>query len=142
MNTEKHGYSFVSSSLRIFVNETVSSFSAEETQMLKYLLSLLFLCVLAASAAAQNPNLVVYQGDKGPGQGKHIVFLAGDHEYRSEESLPALARLLAKHHGFQCTVLFNIDPASGEIVAGNSNMPGMEALDSADLAVVFLRFQA
>src|SRR6188768_3404554 len=95
------------------------------------------------AAAAQNPNLVVYEGAKGgPGKGKHIVFLAGDHEYRSEESLPALARLLAKHHGFQCTVLFNIDPASGEIVAGNSNMPGMEALDSADLAVVFLRFQA
>src|SRR5690606_11352727 len=72
---------------------------------------------------------------------KHIVFLAGDHEYRSEESLPALARILAKHHGFKCTVLFNIDPATGEIVAGNSNMPGMEALHKADLAVVFLRSQ-
>ena len=77
----------------------------------------------------------------GPGKGKHIVFLAGDHEYRSEETLPALARVLAKHHGFKCTVLFNVDPATGEIVPGNSHMPGMEALDSADLAVVFLRFQ-
>jgi hypothetical protein len=38
-------------------------------------------------------------------------------------------------------VLFNVDPATGEIVPGNSNMPGMEALDSADLAVVLLRFQ-
>jgi putative membrane-bound dehydrogenase-like protein len=85
---------------------------------------------------------LVFQGTDGPGKGRHIVFLAGDHEYRSEESLPAIARLLAKHHGFKCTVLFNIDPATGEIVAGNSNMPGMEALDSADLAVVFLRFQA
>jgi putative membrane-bound dehydrogenase-like protein len=84
---------------------------------------------------------LVYQGDTGPGRGKHIVFLAGDHEYRSEESLPALARILAKHHGFKCTVLFNIDPATGEIVAGNSNMPGIEALTTADLAVVFLRFQ-
>ena len=83
----------------------------------------------------------VYEGTTGPGKGKHIVFLAGDHEYRSEESLPAIARLLAKHQGFKCTVLFNIDPATGEIVAGNSNMPGMEALDTADLAVVFLRFQ-
>lgn len=84
---------------------------------------------------------LVFEGTAGPGQGKHIVFLAGDHEYRSEESLPALARILAKHHGFKCTVLFNIDKESGEIVAGNSNMPGLEALDSADLAVVFLRFQ-
>lgn len=85
---------------------------------------------------------LVYEGTEGVGQGKHIVFLAGDHEYRSEESLPALARILAKHHGFKCTVLFNIDPETGEIVAGKpSNMPGMEALETADLAVVFLRFQ-
>jgi hypothetical protein len=84
---------------------------------------------------------LVYEGTAGPGKGKHIVFLAGDHEYRSEESMPALARLLAKHHGFKCTVLFNVDPTSGEIVPGNSNLPGLEALDTADLAVVFLRFQ-
>lgn len=88
-----------------------------------------------------NAAELVYQGTEGPGKGKHIVFLAGDHEYRSEETLPALARILAKHHGFKCTVLFNIDQASGEIVAGNSNMPGLEALKTADLAVVFLRFQ-
>jgi putative membrane-bound dehydrogenase-like protein len=85
---------------------------------------------------------LTYEGGDGIGHGKHIVFVAGDHEYRSEESLPALARLLAKHHGFKCTVLFNIDPESGEIVAGTpSNIPHMEALDTADLAVVFLRFQ-
>lgn len=76
----------------------------------------------------------------GIGAGKHIVFLAGDHEYRSEETLPAMARILAKHHGFKCTVLFNVN-AKGHIEPGNNNMPGMEALDSADLAVVFLRFQ-
>lgn len=85
---------------------------------------------------------LVYDGGDGPGAGKHIVFIAGDHEYRSEESLPALGRIMAKHFGFKCTVLFNIDPKSGEIVAGTpSNIPGMEALDTADLAVVFLRFQ-
>jgi len=84
---------------------------------------------------------LVYEGADGPGQGRHIVLLAGDHEYRSEETLPALARLLAKNLGFKCTVLFNRDPRTGEIVAGNSNMPGMEALETADLAVVFLRFQ-
>jgi hypothetical protein len=48
---------------------------------------------------------------------------------------------MAKHLGFKCTVLFDID-AEGNIGAGEpSNMPGMEALDTADLAVVFLRFQ-
>jgi len=84
---------------------------------------------------------VVHQGTTGPGVGKHIVFLAGDHEYRSEETLPALARILAKHHGFRCTVLFTTDPKTGEIAPSSSHMPGMAALDSADLAVVYLRFQ-
>jgi len=111
---------------------------------------LAFLCVrgtcllglLLAHAGISAAAPLVFEGGAGPGKGKHIVFLAGDHEYRSEESLPALARILAKHHGFKCTVLFNIDPATGVIVAGNSNMPGLEALGSADLAVVFLRFQS
>ncbi|MCA8991338.1 MAG: ThuA domain-containing protein [Planctomycetaceae bacterium] len=91
-----------------------------------------------ATGSAQG---VVYEGGSGVGNGKHIVFLAGDHEYRSEETLPALARILAKHHGFNCTVLFNVDKETGEITPGNSNMPGLAALDTADLAVVFLRFQ-
>ena len=77
----------------------------------------------------------------GIGSGKHIVFLAGDHEYRSEETLPALAKILAKNYGFKCTVLFNVDKESGEIIPGNNNMPGTESLETADLMVVFLRFQ-
>jgi len=101
---------------------------------------ILFSLLSLATFAPATP--LVYQGSDGPGKGKHIVFMADDHEYRSEESLPALARLLAKHQGFKCTVLFGIDQDSGEIVAGDaSNMPGIEALDTADLAVVFLRFQ-
>lgn len=100
----------------------------------------IFLVAFLATSASADP--LVYEGTEGPGQGKHIVLIAGDHEYRSEESLPALGRILAKHHGFKCTVLFNIDPESGEIVAGTpSSIPGMEALETADLAVVFLRFQ-
>jgi type 1 glutamine amidotransferase len=99
-------------------------------------------CVAAAStAAAQSPHLVVYQGTSGPGLGKHVVFLTGDHEYRSEESLPALARILAKHYGFKSSVLFTVDAASGFIEPGNSRMSGLEALDTADLLVIFTRFQ-
>jgi type 1 glutamine amidotransferase len=97
-------------------------------------------CV-AVSAVAQNPHLVVYQGDKGPGAGRHIVFLAGDHEYRSEETLPALARILARHYGFKTSVFFTTDPKTGFIEPGSSNIAGLEALKTADLLVVFLRFQ-
>ena len=103
------------------------------------LLLLPLLLVLAPLLRAQP---LVYEGAAGPGRGKHIVFLAGDHEYRSEETLPALARLLALHHGFKCTVVFSVNPATGEIDPAASNLPGIEALATADLAVVFLRFQA
>jgi hypothetical protein len=97
--------------------------------------------LVAVVRAVDEGQPLVYQGESGPSQGKHIVFLAGDHEYRSEETLPALARMLAKHQGFKCTVLFTVDPKSGEISPGCSNIPGVEALKTADLMVIFLRFQ-
>lgn len=97
---------------------------------------------LAFVGAAQAADGVVYQGKAGPGQGKHIVFLAGDEEYRSEEGLPMLAKILAMRHGFKCTVLFAINPADGTIDPVTlTNIPGMTALDSADLCVMGLRFR-
>jgi type 1 glutamine amidotransferase len=107
----------------------------------KWLFLLCIATLLPGAARAQNPHLVVYEGDQGPGRGKHIVFLAGDHEYRSEESLPALARILAKHYGFKCSVFFTTDPQTGFIDPGSSHISGLEALKTADLMVVFLRFQ-
>src|SRR5437773_6610151 len=85
---------------------------------------------------------VVYEGRQGIGQGKHIVFLTGDEEYRSEEGLPQLARILAQRHGFKCTVLFSVNPQTGEIdPTTRTNEPGIEALDHADLCVMLLRFR-
>src|SRR5881227_1828091 len=84
---------------------------------------------------------IVYDGFAGPGKGKHIVLISGDEEYRSEEALPQLGKILAKHHGFKCTVLFAIDPKDGTINPNVSNIPGLEALDSADLMVIFTRFR-
>ena len=69
------------------------------------------------------------------------MLLSGDHEYRSEETLPALARILAQRYGFKCSVFFTVDPATGFITPGNSKISGLEALKGADLMVVFLRFQ-
>jgi len=96
------------------------------------------LCFGPASAA----DWVVYPAGHGPGKGKHIVFLSGDEEYRSEEALPMLAKILAVRHGFKCTVLFPINPGAGVIdPVTQTNIPGMEALDSADLCVMALRFR-
>src|SRR5829696_2122088 len=110
-------------------------------KLLPIVLTIAGCLLLPGAALAQNPNLVIYEGGRGPGSGKHIVLLAGDHEYRSEESLPALARILAKHYGFKCSVFFTTDPKTGFIDPGSSNIAGLEALRTADLMVVFLRFQ-
>ena len=82
--------------------------------------------------AAENP-WVVYDGYGGPGKGKHIVLISGDDEYRSEEALPQLGKILARHHGFKCTVLFAIDRTDGiSIHPGElTNIPGLENLKSA-----------
>lgn len=73
---------------------------------------------------------------------KRIVLLSGDDEYRSEEGLPQLAKILSMRHGFACTVLYAIDPADGTIKPDlHTNIPGLEALDSADLMVMLLRFR-
>ncbi len=95
----------------------------------------------AGAGPAQNPNLIEYRGDQGPGLGKHVVLLAGDHEYRSEETLPALARILARRYGFRCSVLVTTDPKTGFIEPGSSNIQGLDLLRTADLLIVFLRFQ-
>ncbi len=107
-------------------------------------LALLVICAAAVSAAAirAEDHWVVYEGEKGPGRGKHIVLISGDEEYRSEETLPQLGKILAKHHGFKCTVLFAIDPKDGTINPDvNDNIPGLEALENADLMIIFTRFR-
>src|SRR5689334_13297618 len=101
----------------------------------------LTLTLFAQPSRADDP-WVEYQGGNGPGKGKHIVFVTGDDEYRSEESMPMLAKLLAKEHGFTCTVLFAINKQTGEIDPSTlDNIPGLEKLDHADLMVLFMRFR-
>mgnify|MGYP002623123025 FL=1 len=99
-------------------------------------------CVIAGSSAAADEQWVVYPGGDGPGAGKHVVLVSGDEEYRSEEALPQLGKILAVRHGFKCTVLFPIDPETGAIHPDtNNNIPGLEALDSADLMIIATRFR-
>jgi type 1 glutamine amidotransferase len=98
--------------------------------------------VAAASAGTALSPYVVYQGSTGPGVGKHIVFIAGDEEYRSEESLPMLGKIMAMRYGFKCTVLFSQDSATGYINPNNQNyIPGLANLETADLMVILTRFR-
>ena len=93
------------------------------------------------STALADDQWVVYQGGEGPGKGKHVVLISGDEEYRSEEALPQLAKILAKHHGFNCTVLFAIGKDGTIDPNRNDNIPGLEALATADLMIIATRFR-
>lgn len=108
---------------------------------LHFVRSFIVLSIFTITAPAADP-WVVYEGSAGPGKGKHIVLVSGDEEYRSEEALPQLGKILATHHGFKCTVLFAIDKGTGEINPKvNNNIPGLEALKSADLMIIATRFR-
>jgi hypothetical protein len=115
--------------------------------------------VFLSSCATTTPHPVpkstqwlTFKGGNGPGAGKHIVLISADQEYRSEQSLPMMAKILAKHHGFHTTVLFGVNdkgqvdptmpvyPKKGQEDQFKShNIPGLEHLESADLVILFLR---
>ncbi|MBL9185883.1 MAG: hypothetical protein JNK23_00250 [Opitutaceae bacterium] len=110
-------------------------------------MSLLRLLVLAPwfaalTAAAVAQTSLVFNPPAGvKAQGKHVVLVSGDDEYRSEEALPMLAKILSQRHGFKCTVLFALDP-DGTINPDNQkSLPDAAALDSADVILMGLRFR-
>ncbi len=103
------------------------------------LLALLLGLSLAPYAAETS---VTYEPKAGPGKGRHVVLLAGDEEYRSEEALPMLAKILSQRHGFKCTVLFSVDPDGTINPKATRSLSNPAALDSADLVIMSLRFRA
>lgn len=111
------------------------------------LIALLAVCTMlgfaAIPVAGQTDDLwVEYPSSNGPGQAFRIVLVSGDEEYRSEEALPQLGKILSQRHGFSCRVVFAIDPETGTIDPDNrSNIPGLEALDDADLMIIATRFR-
>lgn len=73
---------------------------------------------------------------------QHVVFVTGDEEYRSEESMPMLARILERDYGMETTVLFATDKDGFVDPNRSDHIPGLAALESADLMVMFTRFRA
>ena len=114
-------------------------------------IAMLLSCVRAlAHPVPDSPQWLTYAGGDGPGKGKHIVLIAADQEYRSEQSMPMMAKILSKHHGFDCTVLFAVNdkgevdptmpvyPEKGKEFKEH-HIPGLEHLASADLVIFFAR---
>ena len=122
--------------------------------MLRIPLIILLTSLLSLSAhpVPQSPKWLTYPGGDGPGKRKHIVLIAADQEYRSEQAMPMMAGILSKHHGFNCTVLFGMNgkgevdptmpvyPKKGkEDEFEEHDVPGLEHLKSADLVIFFHR---
>jgi len=117
----------------------------------------IFLCILLLAACKEQKketNIFLKNANQEQAQwltftgneenSKHIVLISGDEEYRSEEALPQLAKILSQHHGFRSTVLFAQDPDYPGIINANftKNIPGLKVLSSADMMVIFTRFRA
>ena len=107
-----------------------------------HLTALIAILTLAPALDMSAADWATFKGKDGPGKGKHIVFVAGDEEYRSEEAAPMLAKILSQRHGFDCTVLFSLNPADGTIDPLNqTNIAGLKTLQDADMMVIFTRFR-
>jgi len=101
----------------------------------------MFVALFPAYRGAADESLEIPAAE-GPGNGKHVVLISGDEEYRSEETCPMLAKILSVHHGFDTTVLFAINPETGNINPNvQTNIPGLEVLKTADLVILDTRFR-
>ena len=101
--------------------------------------ALICLPILAQLSAADR---LVFEAE-GNDSPKHIVLVSGDEEYRSEESMPMLGKILSQRHGFKCTVLFSMGPDGAETIDPNNSqgIRGFDALDTADLMIIGTRFR-
>ena len=122
-------------------NHDYNSLSNEKTMNYKPQILLILLILFSSTTVMAQP--LRYKGTPNlPGSGKHVVLISGDEEYRSEEMVVQMGRILAQHHGFDCTVLFAINPENGEIdPVLRTNIPHLETLATADAIVVNLRFR-
>ncbi|MFN0074958.1 MAG: ThuA domain-containing protein [Prosthecobacter sp.] len=120
--------------------------------MLRFFFALVLYTHALAHPVPESTQWLTYPDGDGPGKGRHIMLIAADQEYRSEQSMPMMAKILSTHHGFDCTVLFGVNekgevdptmpvyPEKGkESEFKQHHIPGLEHLASADLVIYFTR---
>jgi uncharacterized protein len=98
--------------------------------MKKYLIFVSLFCLLACTS-------FIFQTKHKP----HIVFVFGDEEYRSEESMPMLGEILKRELGAKITLCYPIDSLGFVNPNVNDNISGLKALKNADLMVLFCRWR-
>lgn len=99
--------------------------------MKKILLCLLFITSISIICTG-----VLFAQSSGKVKKPLIVFVTGDHEYSSEETMPLIAAALEKDYGMKTIVLKASPDYNSE-----ENIPGLEVLKKADLAVFYLRWR-
>ena len=130
-----------------FVHSFVVTVWGVLAMAIRKFVSVFYLClistvVLGFSVVQGDDSWNTYPGREGAGHGKNVVLISGDEEYRSEEALSQLGKILSTRHGFDCVVLYAIDEESGEIAPNKqNNIPGLKALGNADLMVIATRFR-
>ncbi|WP_313260584.1 ThuA domain-containing protein [Sphingobacterium sp.] len=106
------------------------------------LIAFLSISLGLSNCVAQQNNWLHFAPEKAQAKGKKVVLISGDEEYRSEESLPMLAKILTQKHGFETFVLFAINPETKQIDPEyQKNIPGLENLQNADLMIIASRFR-
>jgi hypothetical protein len=110
--------------------------------MTRTLFTLWLAAVTLGSNLPADATSVSYAARPGAGGGRHVVFLAGDEEYRSEEALPMLAKIVSQRHGFKATVLFSVDAEGIVDPKSGKSLSDPAVLDTADAIVMSLRFRA
>ncbi|GIX00206.1 MAG: cytochrome c [Pirellulaceae bacterium] len=104
-------------------------------------LGILWICSLFCLISYGSDRLVLHP-PSGQANGKHIVLIAGDEEYRSEQTMPMLGKILSQRHGFRCTVLFSLSEDGSYIDPNNQQgLRGLDALETADLMIIGTRFR-
>ena len=98
------------------------------TRLVSLLLVMAGVC-LAAQAPPPTPS--------SPARGPHVVFVTGDDEYRSEISMPMIAAILEERHGLRTRW-----PTPRPTPQTKDHIDGLEALETADLMVMFTRYRA
>lgn len=124
------------------MNTPMNTILNSNSILTKYtLIGILILTIQTAFAQKEDP-WIHFSPPAGQSNGKYIVLVGGDEAYRSEESLPMLAKILAERHGFHTTVLFAINPETQFIDPDyHQNIPGLEFLAKADLMIIATRFR-
>lgn len=107
-----------------------------------FLLALGIIATIHGSVDASDGTLV-FEAKNGGDHPKHIVLVSGDEEYRSEEVMPMLGKILSQKHGFKCTCVFAMGPDGADYIDSNNQqgLRGLSALASADLMIIATRFR-